>query len=152
MLGKEHRRAMRITARFEEGSVESLVRIGVHSHDELVDVATTRNDRCGRCGRRSACRTQLMPRSCVSVVHALCLSAGLQPGYPIDWLSDHAQDHGRVEHQLRPGTRTVPCSESMSALAASQVAIWVAVHSGTAQFTRVHACDLSCGANPHEPR
>jgi hypothetical protein len=39
----------------------------------------------------------------------------------------------------------------MSALGASLVVIWVAVHSGTAQFTRVHARDLSCGANPHEP-
>jgi hypothetical protein len=28
---------MRITARFEEGSVESLVGIGAHSHDELAD-------------------------------------------------------------------------------------------------------------------
>jgi hypothetical protein len=40
-------------------------------------------------------------------------------GWPPAWLpgstglSDHAKDHGRVEHQLRPGTRTVPCSESM---------------------------------------
>ena len=40
MLSKEHRRSMRIAARFEEGGVESLVCIGVHSHDELVDVAT----------------------------------------------------------------------------------------------------------------
>ena len=51
MLSKEHRRSMRIPARFEEGSVESLVRIGVHSHDKLVYVATTSNDRCGRCVR-----------------------------------------------------------------------------------------------------
>jgi hypothetical protein len=45
MLSKEHRRSMRITACFEEGSVESLERIGVHSPDELVGVATTSNDR-----------------------------------------------------------------------------------------------------------
>lgn len=43
MPSKEHRRSMRITTRLEKGSVESLARIGVHSHDELVVVAATRS-------------------------------------------------------------------------------------------------------------
>ncbi|MGO9962363.1 MAG: hypothetical protein ACLPUG_02905 [Acidimicrobiales bacterium] len=45
MLSKKHRRSVRITARLKEGSVESLVRIGVHSPDELVVVAATSNGR-----------------------------------------------------------------------------------------------------------
>ena len=120
---------MTITARFEQASVESLMRIGVHSHDELVDVATT------------------------SVVHVLCLSAGLQPGYP-DRLGSAITPRitAGSSTSCAAGTRTVPCSESMSALGASRVAIWVAVHSGPAQFTRVYARNLSCGANLHEPR
>jgi hypothetical protein len=39
-----------------------------------------------------------------------------------------------------------------TALGANRVAIWVAVHSSTAQFMGVRARDLICGANANEPR
>lgn len=64
------------------------------------------------------------------------LKVGLQPGYP-DRLGSAITPRimAGSSTSCAPGTRTVACSESMSALAASRVAIWVAVHSSTAQFT-----------------
>ena len=85
--------------------------------------------------------------------HQLAGTQARQPPRP-GGMPETKRDVGdlrRAAHNPATATRAMSHLDGRM-ITTPRVAVWVAVHSDTVQFTGVHARDLSCGANAHEPQ
>jgi hypothetical protein len=84
----------------------------------------------------------------------LQLRANSPPSSFADGSQTRREEQPVPNHQRQQERHLIPTRRSTrtAAGAGAKVALWVAVHSGTGQFTGVRARDMSCGANAHELR